>query len=176
MALSNKKDNRICIVCGEKYTYCNHCGSDLNKPSWYTIFHDQNCHDIYDAVANILPLKGKEAAKESLDKLDLSNKSNFHPNIVKAINEIYNIKDENESGNINKIENIEENKAEEVKVEEVKEVKKEKKVETEAEIKVETEENKEVATAFTTDNKTEVSKTLALKKNSTVTKTNKNKK
>ena len=138
MALSNKKDNRICIVCGKKYTYCNHCGSDLNKPSWYTIFHDQNCHDIYDAVANILPLKGKEAAKEALDKLDLSNKDNFHSNIVKAINEIYDIKDENK---------VEENKIEETKVDEI--------------VEENVEETKEVATTSTvstTDKKVEETK------------------
>lgn len=86
----SKKNNRTCIVCGEKYNYCYNC-ENANKPSWYTIFHDENCHDIYGAVANILPQQGKEAAKEALDKCDLSNKGNFHPNIIKSINEIYDI-------------------------------------------------------------------------------------
>ena len=108
MALTSKKNNRTCIVCGTQYYHCNHCDEPI-KPSWYTIFHDQNCHDIYDAVANIYPQKGKEAAKEVLDKLDLSNKENFHSNIVKTINEIYDIKDKNK---------VEENKIEEIKVEE----------------------------------------------------------
>ena len=94
MAMTSKKNNRKCIVCGQSYTYCNHCDSDKLRPAWYAIFHDQNCHDIYDAVANILPQQGKEAAKEALDKLDLSNKENFHPNIVKSINEIYDIAEE----------------------------------------------------------------------------------
>lgn len=87
-----KKNNRKCIVCGREYYYCSHnCIDSINKPSWYTIFHDENCHDIYNAVANILPQEGKEAAKEALDKCDLSNKENFHPNIIKSINEIYDI-------------------------------------------------------------------------------------
>ena len=94
MAMTSKKNNRKCIVCGQNYTYCNHCDSDKLKPTWFAIFHDQNCHDIYDAVANILPQQGKESAKEALDKLDLSNKENFHQNIVKSINEIYDIVDE----------------------------------------------------------------------------------
>lgn len=171
MALTSKKNNRTCIVCGIQYYHCGHCDEPI-RPSWYSIFHDQNCHDIYDAVANILPLKGKEAAKKVLDKLDLSNKENFHPNIVKAINEIYNIKDENESDKINKIENVVENKTEEVKVEEVKK----EKVETGT--KVETKEINETTTASTTDEKAEVSKPSneISKKTSTVTKTNKNKK
>lgn len=93
MALTNKKNNRKCIVCGTSYYHCGHCDEPI-KPSWYTIFHDQNCHDIYDAVANIYPVQGKEAAKQALDKLDLSNKENFHPNIIKLINEIYDIVEE----------------------------------------------------------------------------------
>ena len=92
MALTSKKNNRSCIVCGRSYYFCNHCQDGEIKPSWFNIFHNQNCHDIYDAVANIYPEQGKEAAKEELDKLDLSNKENFHPNITKLINEIYDIK------------------------------------------------------------------------------------
>ena len=110
MALTNKKNNRTCIVCGTQYYHCGHCDEPI-KPAWYAIFHDQNCHDIYDAVANIYPQKGKEAAKEVLDKLDLSNKEKFHQNIIKLINEIYDIKDENK---------VEENKIEEAKVDEIK--------------------------------------------------------
>ena len=94
MALTSKKNNRKCIVCGREYYFCHTCQDGAIKPSWYLIFHDQNCHDIYDAVANILPQQGKEAAKEALDKLDLSNKENFHPNIIKSINEIYDIVEE----------------------------------------------------------------------------------
>lgn len=104
MALTSKKNNRNCIVCGQSYYFCNHCQDGVIKPSWYNIFHDQNCHDIYDAVSNIYPTKGKEAAKEALDKLDLTNKENFHPNIIKLINEIYDIMDKVE--NIENIENI----------------------------------------------------------------------
>lgn len=110
MALTSKKNNRTCIVCGTQYYHCGHCDEPI-KPAWYAIFHDQNCHDIYDTVANILPQKGKEAAKKALDKLDLSNKDNFHQNIIKLINEIYDIKDENK---------VEENKMEGTKVDEVK--------------------------------------------------------
>ena len=92
MALTSKKNNRSCIVCGRSYYFCNHCQDGEIKPSWFNIFHNQNCHDIYDAVANIYPEQGKKAAKEELDKLDLSNKENFHQNITKLINEIYDIK------------------------------------------------------------------------------------
>lgn len=110
MALTNKKNNRKCIVCNCDYYFCNHCQDGEIKPSWYNIFHNQNCHDIYDAVANILPVKGKEAAKVSLDKCDLSNKENFHPNIIKLINNIYDIVDEDTNNKEENVEVIENNK------------------------------------------------------------------
>ena len=114
-----KKNNRKCIVCGREYYYCSHnCIDSINKPSWYTIFHDENCHDIYGAVANILPQQGKEAAKEALDRCDLSNKENFHPNIIKSINEIYDIVGETVvQDNVEVKPEDKENKAKEVKAE-----------------------------------------------------------
>ena len=113
-----KKDNRKCIVCSQSYYYCsNNCNDSANKPAWYAIFHDENCHDIYNAVANILPQEGKEAAKEALDKCDLSNKENFHPNIIKSINEIYDIVEETvEQDNAEVKTEDKENKAKEAKV------------------------------------------------------------
>ena len=123
MTMTSKKNNRKCIVCGEKYYFCPTCQDGAVRASWYAIFHDQNCHDIYDAVYNILPLQGKGAAKNVLDKCDLSNKENFHPNIIKMINEMYDIKDE-------KVETVE-------NVEETKEVKKDVVASTEKETVVE---------------------------------------
>ena len=57
MTMTSKKNNRKCIVCGEKYYFCPTCQDGAVRASWYAIFHDQNCHDIYDAVYNILPQK-----------------------------------------------------------------------------------------------------------------------
>lgn len=113
----SRKTNRTCIVCGENYYYCSHnCADSINKPSWYTIFHDQNCHDIYDAVSNIYPVKGKEAAKIILDKLDLSNKENFHHNIIKLINEIYDINEDEKSKEIKETNQYNEMKEEKVNI------------------------------------------------------------
>lgn len=144
MALTSKKNNRKCIVCNSNYYYCSTCNESI-KPSWYNIFHDQNCHDIYDAVANIYPEQGKQAAKEALDKLDLSNKENFHPNIRKLINEIYDITDKIENVEVvESVENVENTKSEkndnkiiaEEKVDTVKENKTENKEENKSEVNV----------------------------------------
>lgn len=100
-----RKNNRKCICCGKEYFYCSgSCQDNTRKESWYAIFHNQNCHDIYDAVANILPTQGKDAAKEALDKCDLSNKENFNHNIKRLINEVYDIVEE-ENKEDNKVEN-----------------------------------------------------------------------
>lgn len=101
-----RKNNRKCICCGKEYFYCSgSCQDNTRKESWYAIFHDQNCHDIYDAVANILPTQGKDAAKEALDKCDLSNKENFNHNIKRLINEVYDIVEETKDEKDNKVEN-----------------------------------------------------------------------
>ena len=110
-----RKNNRKCICCGKEYFYCSgNCQDNTRKESWYAIFHNQNCHDIYDAVANILPIQGKEAAKEALDKCDLSNKENFNHNIKRLINEVYDIveeenKEEKAEGSL-EVKTVEENK------------------------------------------------------------------
>lgn len=101
-----RKNNRKCICCGKEYFYCSgNCQDNTRKESWYAIFHDQNCHDIYDAVANILPTQGKDAAKEALDKCDLSNKEKFNHNIKRLINEVYDIVEETKDEKDNKVEN-----------------------------------------------------------------------
>lgn len=163
MALTNKKNNRLCIVCNCSYYHCGHCDEPI-KPSWYNIFHDQNCHDIYDAVANIYPEKGKAVAKEALDKLDLSNKENFHQNIVKLINEIYDINDVDVENNIvdNKIEikeNIETKTKTKIKVEDEAENKEQvgSKVETQPEVKVEEKNETNIKTNSSTQTVTQTS-------------------
>lgn len=139
------RNNRKCIVCGTSYRYCSSCLESLSKPAWYAIFHDQNCHDIYNAVTAVYSEQGKDEAKKILDTCNLAGKEHFHPNIIRLINEIYDIKEEAKEA-------VEPEKTENVKVEKVeeqKEVKEETKVDTKVETKeeVKTEEVKEVNTS-----------------------------
>ena len=72
------KLNRTCIICGKKYSYCNNCQSDANKPTWYFIFDGLNCHDIYEVCTQYRD--GEiyvKAAYEKISKLDISNIKNF---------------------------------------------------------------------------------------------------
>lgn len=83
-----KKDNKTCIVCRKKYTFCTGCSDYDHLPRWMSIFCEQNCHDIYNATS----MWGKvpvEETKALLDECDLSNKEAFHPVILNAINEVY---------------------------------------------------------------------------------------
>lgn len=146
------RNNRKCIVCGTSYRYCSSCLESITKPAWYAIFHDQNCHDIYNAVTAVYSEQGKDEAKKILDTCNLAGKEHFHPNIIRLINEIYDIKEEAKEA-------VEPEKTENVKVEKVeeqKEVKEETKVDTKVETKeeVKTEEVKEVNTSTTSTDAT----------------------
>ena len=73
-----KKNNRTCMICGEHYAYCPHCGEDANKPTWYFIFDGQNCHDIYEVCTQYRDGEiDVKVAYEKIFKLDISNIKNF---------------------------------------------------------------------------------------------------
>lgn len=100
-----KRNNRTCICCGEKYRYCNSCQEDALKPSWYGIFHNENCKNIYTITNEYKSNNGnkltKEEAKVLLDNCDLSYKDSLHHTIVETLNEIYKVEPVNE-GDIHK--------------------------------------------------------------------------
>ena len=72
------KLNRTCIICGKKYSYCNNCQSDANKPTWYFIFDGLNGHDIYEVCTQYRDGEiDAKVAYEKISKLDISNIKNF---------------------------------------------------------------------------------------------------
>lgn len=83
------KNNKTCIVCGTKYTYCPTCAEFANVAIWHNIYHDENCKEIFAIAVDFNSgILDKNIAKERLDKCDLSNKKSFNKSILKAINEI----------------------------------------------------------------------------------------
>ena len=84
-----KKNNRTCIICGHQYHYCSTCGEDAGKPSWYSIFDGQNCHDIYEVCTQyrdkVIPVK---QAYDRILKLDISNLKDFNDITKSQIEEI----------------------------------------------------------------------------------------
>jgi uncharacterized membrane protein YgaE (UPF0421/DUF939 family) len=67
------KNNKKCIICGTAYSYCPSCSRDMDKPSWYTLFHSDNCNNIYNIVTGYRDgLLTIAEAKTRLKTLDLS--------------------------------------------------------------------------------------------------------
>ena len=84
-----KRNSRTCIICGENYEYCPHCGEDANKPTWYFIFDGQNCHDIYEVCTQYRDGEiDAKVAYEKISKLDISNIKNFAESTRIQIEEI----------------------------------------------------------------------------------------
>ncbi len=85
------KYNRKCVICGKTYSFCNTgCAEDKDKPSWMTVFHDDNCREIYYTCANyeVGHYGTKDQAKKKLKKLDLTNKESFNPVVQDWIDDI----------------------------------------------------------------------------------------
>ncbi len=94
-----RKENRKCIVCSKKYSYCPSCEEDKNKEPWHVLYCSDNCKTIFETASDFLEKAiSKEAAKEKFDKCDLTNKIDFHHKISDAIDMVYgNIKKTNET-------------------------------------------------------------------------------
>ena len=87
-----KKNNRICIVCSEEYSYCGNCSEDRLKEPWHAIYHNTNCKDIFNTASDYLSgALTKEEAKEKFDNCDLSYKEKLHHKIIEAINDVYTV-------------------------------------------------------------------------------------
>ena len=84
-----KKNNRKCCICGRSYSYCPTCGEDAGKPTWYFIFDDLNCHDIYEVCTQYRDGEiDTKVAYEKISKLDISDLDNFPEVTQSQIKEI----------------------------------------------------------------------------------------
>lgn len=81
------KNEHICIMCGKHYSFCQKKNRDL--PAWRTMFHNSNCHDIFNA----LRIEDPAQAKLALGKLDLSEIDSFNEDVKNRVHEILGSKD-----------------------------------------------------------------------------------
>ena len=82
------KKNKICLTCGEQYTYCSNC--HRKDPVWMGEFHAENCKNIFDICTRYnMQMLTKEEAKAALDACDLSNKENFKSFVKRDLANIY---------------------------------------------------------------------------------------
>lgn len=82
------KNIRKCIVCGKEYEYCTGCRKP-NQPTWLTIYHDENCRNIWHAITTVYDEKGAAAAAKILSDLDLSDMDNFRDDVKDKIEKIF---------------------------------------------------------------------------------------
>lgn len=85
-----KRNNKTCICCSTKYTFCPNCAEFDHLPRWMGIYCSENCKKVMDIASDYeYGVLTKEEAKEKFDVCDLSNKNNFHHSIRKVLDEIY---------------------------------------------------------------------------------------
>lgn len=88
-----KRVNRECLVCGEKYEYCDTCGAPTEEKTdlWKALFHDENCKHIYEALsAHMVGTRSNEEIVSMLSKCDLDSIT-LKPTMQKAYEEIMEI-------------------------------------------------------------------------------------
>ena len=81
-----RKNNRTCICCGTKYTYCSGCSEYDHLPRWMSIYHDANCREIFTILMDYeIKEITKEQAVERLHKCNLSKRKTFNEKIRNEI-------------------------------------------------------------------------------------------
>lgn len=69
------KNNKICVVCGTPYRYCNECREFLKYPSWMSMFCSEECLKSYEVMSSYENGKiVKEDAKKILNEFRNSEK------------------------------------------------------------------------------------------------------
>ena len=83
------RNNKTCILCGTRYTYCNNCAEFSHLPIWMLCYCSKNCKDIFDTLSSYsMKHITKEEAKNILNKCDLTNIDKFNKSNQNCIKEI----------------------------------------------------------------------------------------
>lgn len=83
-----KKDNRVCICCGNSYKYCNSCSEYATLPQWKNIYDKIECKVVFDVATDYNAKQiTKEEAKAMLSEYDVKNIT-MNESLAKIINEI----------------------------------------------------------------------------------------
>ncbi len=87
------KDNKTCILCGKKYSYCNRCEEFDHLPRWMEIYCSENCKKIFNALSSYnMGHITKEEAKTRLEECDLSYIDKFNHINKKFVEDIIDTK------------------------------------------------------------------------------------
>ena len=98
------RNNKTCILCGNKYSYCSGCAEFDHLPRWMECYCSENCKDIFNILSSYnMNHKTKEEAKALLEKCDLTmtdTYSEFNKNCINSIMSDETIKPVDTSGKI----------------------------------------------------------------------------
>lgn len=84
-----KQNNRTCVCCSTKYTYCNTCETHKEEPAWKAMWCSENCKTIFMAVTDFLAKEiSLQEAKQILEQCDLSHQNKFGKSITDTIDAI----------------------------------------------------------------------------------------
>ncbi|MDO5399139.1 MAG: hypothetical protein Q4G33_14575 [bacterium] len=99
-----KRNNKTCLVCQTKYTYCSSCEEFARLPRWMTCFCGENCHNVFNIISLYEDKHiSLEEAKQKLDACDLSKiKTNETP-ASRIIENIYKTSIKEESDIMNTV-------------------------------------------------------------------------
>lgn len=89
MAEDSKK--RVCLACGEQYSYCPTCDKDRDKPTWMFVFDSQRCKDIFTLLEEYAREEHTKAEmRKELLKLEISCVTDrYTPGIKMQLEEIF---------------------------------------------------------------------------------------
>lgn len=90
-----KKNNKTCILCGKKYTFCNRCEEFDRLPRWMGIYCSDNCRKVFNILTDYN--SGHVNKGDTLKKLqdcDLSDKDNYNKFNKGIINELFGVQNE----------------------------------------------------------------------------------
>lgn len=98
------RNNKTCILCGNKYSYCSGCAEFDHLPRWMECYCSENCKDIFNILSSYnMNHKTKEEAKALLEKCDLTmtdTYSEFNKNCINSIMSDETIKSVDTAGKI----------------------------------------------------------------------------
>lgn len=93
-----KKNNKTCILCGKKYTFCNRCEEFDRLPRWMGIYCSDNCRAIFNILTDY---NGghitKEEAIQKLNDCDLSYRDHFNKFNKGIIDNLMGVENDEES-------------------------------------------------------------------------------
>lgn len=81
-------NNRICLVCGKAYEYCNSCNRK-RLPVWMNLFHEENCKKIFDTANDYThKIINASDAKKILSTCNLERSAFFKGGVKKVVDEL----------------------------------------------------------------------------------------